>query len=136
MIGKEICARRKRIGLTQRELARLINVKPNTMSQYENGMRKVPLDLLSGVARVLKCTVMDMAYEEMGTAKAPEQDWNTAGNRPSEPPKNEPIFADPLDNEIIALLKDLDQIAKEKVITYMRDQKAITGYYRAVRERG
>ena len=46
------------------------------------------------------------------------------------------VFADPLDNEIVALLKDLDKIAKEKVITYMRDQKVITGYYRAVRERG
>ena len=44
-------------------------------------------------------------------------------------------FADPLDNEIVALLKDLDKVAKEKVITYMRDQKVITGYYRAVRER-
>ena len=68
MIGKEICARRKRMGLTQRELARLVNVKANTMSQYENGMRKVPLDVLAGVARVLKCTVMDLAYEEMGMA--------------------------------------------------------------------
>lgn len=135
MIGKEICARRKRIGLTQRELARLINVKPNTMSQYENGMRKVPLDALAGVARVLKCTVMDLAYEEMGMDETPKVDWDMINTRVAEPKDEVPMFADPLDNEIVALLKDLDQIAKEKVITYMRDQKVITGYYRAVRER-
>ena len=135
MIGKEICARRKRMGLTQRELARLVNVKANTMSQYENGMRKVPLDVLAGVARVLKCTVMDLAYEEMGMAADSSGDLDTGDTRVAEPKDEVPMFADPLDNEIVALLKDLDQIAKEKVITYMRDQKVITGYYRAVRER-
>ena len=134
MIGKEICARRKRMGLTQRELARLVNVKANTMSQYENGMRKVPLDVLAGVARVLKCTVMDLAYEEMGMAADSSVDLDTGDTRVAEPKDEVPMFADPLDNEIVALLKDLDQIAKEKVITYMRDQKVITGYYRAVRE--
>ena len=135
MIGKELCARRKRMGLTQRELARLVNVKANTMSQYENGMRKVPLDVLAGVARVLKCTVMDLAYEEMGMAADSSVDLDTGDTRVAEPKDEVPMFADPLDNEIVALLKDLDQIAKEKVITYMRDQKVITGYYRAVRER-
>lgn len=135
MIGKEIYARRKRIGLTQRELARLINVKPNTMSQYENGMRKVPLDVLGGVARVLKCTVMDLAYEEMGIVGNSIGDWENCNGRLSEPKDEEQTSADPLDNEIVSLLKDLDKIAKEKVIAYMRDQKVITGYYRAVRER-
>ena len=136
MIGKEVVARRKRVGLTQRELARLINVKPNTMSQYESGVRKIPLDVLANVAKVLKCSVMDLAYEEMGIAVAPETEWRITDGRLAEPKEGELMFADPLDNEIVALLKDLDKIAKEKVITYMRDQKVITGYYRAVRERG
>lgn len=136
MIGKEVVARRKRVGLTQRELARLINVKPNTMSQYENGVRKVPLDVLANVAKVLKCSVIDLAYEEMGIAADPETERLITDGRPAEPKEGELMFADPLDNEIVALLKDLDKIAKEKVITYMRDQKVITGYYRAVRERG
>ena len=135
MIGKEVVARRKRVGLTQRELARLINVKPNTMSQYENGVRKIPLDVLANVAKVLKCSVMDLAYEEMGIAVAPETERRITDGRLAEPKEGELMFADPLDNEIVALLKDLDKIAKEKVITYMRDQKVITGYYRAVREK-
>ena len=136
MIGKEVVARRKRVGLTQRELARLINVKPNTMSQYESGVRKIPLDVLANVAKVLKCSVMDLAYEEMGIAVATETERRITDGRLAEPKEGELMFADPLDNEIVALLKDLDKIAKEKVITYMRDQKVITGYYRAVRERG
>ena len=126
MIGKEICARRKRIGLTQRELARLLNVKPNTMSQYESGVRKIPVDVWTDVAKILKCTVVDLAYEEMCIPEEPMSGWEAQGV--------EQVFADPLDNEIVSLLKDLDKVAKEKVITYMRDQKVITDYYRAVRE--
>lgn len=34
--------------------------------------------------------------------------------------------------EIFKLLKDLDKVAKEKVIAYMRDQKSLTVYYSAV----
>ena len=93
MIGKEIIVRRKRMSLTQRELARLINVKSTTMHQYEVGLRKIPLEALGNIAKILQCSPEDLAFE------------------------------------------DLDQIAKEKVITSMRDQKVITGYYRAVRER-
>ncbi|MDO5114902.1 MAG: helix-turn-helix transcriptional regulator [Synergistaceae bacterium] len=135
MIGKEIFERRKRIGLTQRELARLINVKPNTMSQYENGMRKIPIDVLANVAKALRCKVEELAYEEMGVSRNSKQDGETSDVVISMSACDARIFTDPLDNEIIALLKDLDRIAKEKVIAYMRDQKVITLYYRAVKER-
>lgn len=135
VIGKEIFERRKRIGLTQRELARLINVKPNTMSQYENGMRKIPIDVLANVAKALQCKVEELAYEEIGVSRNSKQDGETSDVVISMSACDARIFTDPLDNEIIALLKDLDRIAKEKVIAYMRDQKVITLYYRAVKER-
>ncbi|EXG78625.1 helix-turn-helix domain-containing protein [Cloacibacillus evryensis] len=136
MIGKEIIVRRKRMSLTQRELARLINVKSTTMHQYEVGLRKIPLEALGNIAKILQCSPEDLAFEEFGL---PAPSETTAGDSEIKGSANDDggklIFADPLDNEIVALLKDLDQIAKEKVITYMRDQKVITGYYRAVRER-
>lgn len=136
MIGEEIRMRRMRMGITQRELARLINVKPNTMCQYENGDHKIPLEVLGDIAKILKCSPEDLAFEEFGL---PAPSETTAGDSEIKGSANDDggklIFTDPFDNEIIALLKDLDQIAKEKVITYMRDQKVITGYYRAVRER-
>lgn len=136
MIGKEIVARRKRFDLKQRELARLISVKPTTMHQYEVGLRKIPLDALGKIAKILQCTPADLAYEEFGLPDPSENVEKHSGIKDTNAEVEKSNFADPLDAEIVALLKDLDKIAKEKVITYMRDQKVITGYYRAVRERG
>ena len=135
MIGKEIVARRKRFDLKQRELARLISVKPTTMHQSEVGLRKIPLDALGKIAKILQCTPTDLAYEEFGLSDPSENVEKHSGIKDTNAEVEKSNFADPLDNEIVALLKDLDKVAKEKVITYMRDQKVITGYYRAVRER-
>ena len=40
--------------LTQGELARLLHVKQNTYSQYENGQRQLPLEALITLARYYK----------------------------------------------------------------------------------
>ena len=53
MLGHEIAAMRKRNGLSQRELARLLNIKQNTMSQYERGVRKIPFDTLVNISKIL-----------------------------------------------------------------------------------
>lgn len=37
--------------ITQKELACFLNVKQNTYSQYENGQRQIPLDLLIKLAQ-------------------------------------------------------------------------------------
>ena len=37
--------------LTQRELAEYLHIKQNTYSQYENGQRQIPLDLLVALAK-------------------------------------------------------------------------------------
>jgi len=135
MLGKEIRTRRKRYAISQGELARLINVKPNTMSQYENGTRKIPLDVLANIAKVLKCSVLDLAYEEIGITD-PSSENVTMPKQDIEDGEGADLnFTDPLDEEMVRLLKDLDKIAKEKVIAYMRDQKIITGYYKAVRKK-
>lgn len=36
--------------LTQRELAQYLHIKQNTYSQYENGQRQLPLDVLIALA--------------------------------------------------------------------------------------
>ncbi|MCQ4762467.1 helix-turn-helix domain-containing protein [Cloacibacillus evryensis] len=131
MIGKEIRARRKRFGLTQRVLARMINVRPTTLCQYENGTNEVSFAILRTIAEVLKCSVIDLAYEEFGLVKPAD----AAAKNPNSNDRAETktlSFVDPLDDEIFVLLKDLDQIAKEKVISFMRDQKMITVYFKAV----
>ena len=37
--------------ITQKELAKYLHIKQNTYSQYENGQRQIPLDLLITLAR-------------------------------------------------------------------------------------
>ncbi len=37
--------------ITQSELAAFLHIKQNTYSQYENGQRQVPLDVLISLAR-------------------------------------------------------------------------------------
>lgn len=127
MLGEEIRARRKRLGLTQKALAALINVKPTTMCQYENGTNEMSFAVLKNIAEVLKCSTVDLAYEELGILSDPQADGNgTAENQKAR-------FIDPKDEEFIKLLMDLDAFAKDKVLSYMRDQKALTKYYEILR---
>lgn len=37
--------------ITQKELAKYLNIKQNTYSQYENGQRQLPLDILITLAK-------------------------------------------------------------------------------------
>ena len=37
--------------LTQKQLAEYLHIKQNTYSQYENGHRQIPLDILINLAR-------------------------------------------------------------------------------------
>ena len=46
MLYKRIRDLREDNDLTQAELAKLLHIKQNTYSQYENGKREIPLDTL------------------------------------------------------------------------------------------
>ena len=46
--------------LTQTELARLLSVTPNCMTQWESGTRKPNIVMLKKIATVLKCTADDL----------------------------------------------------------------------------
>ena len=129
MLGKEIRIRRKRLGLTQRALARMINVRPTTLCQYENGTNEMSFAVLRDIAQVLKCSVIDLAYEEFGMPNP--SDLNSINNDDDDGLQD--VYADnsanPLDKEIFILLQDLDDVAKKKVIEFMRDQRVITQYF-------
>ena len=43
--------------LTQIEIARLLNIKQNTYSQYETGKREIPIDLLWKLADYYKTSI-------------------------------------------------------------------------------
>lgn len=40
--------------LTQKEIAEYLHIKQNTYSQYENGQRQLPLDVLISLAKFYK----------------------------------------------------------------------------------
>lgn len=48
---KRIKNLREDADLTQRELAEHLHIKQNTYSQYENGQRQLPLDILVALAK-------------------------------------------------------------------------------------
>lgn len=51
---------RKHAGMTQKELAELVHVKQNTVSQWESGKRQIPSSILPVIAQVLGCTIDEL----------------------------------------------------------------------------
>ena len=103
MLGEEIRARRKRLGLTQKALAALINVKPTTMCQYENGTNEMSFAVLKNIAEVLKCSAADLAYDELGMPRNSEPHASNESGA-AEAIHVEPIFTDQTEAEIVKLL--------------------------------
>ena len=42
--------------ITQKELAEYLHIKQNTYSQYENGQRQLPIDILIALSKYYKVT--------------------------------------------------------------------------------
>lgn len=60
MATKRLRELRERKGLTQEELAKLLNVGRTTVTLWEMGINKPRADTLPKVARALRCTVDDL----------------------------------------------------------------------------
>lgn len=52
-LGQRIADARRSLGLSQKQLAVLVNVEPNTISMYESGGRKPSTDVIVRLARAL-----------------------------------------------------------------------------------
>lgn len=52
-LGEQIKYYRKKAGLTQKELAELLDVAPNTIQQYELGKRQPRLEMINRIAGAL-----------------------------------------------------------------------------------
>ncbi len=55
---------RKQKALTQTQLAKILNVCPNTISQYEKGKREPNIEMLKKIAKTLNCSVDDLINEK------------------------------------------------------------------------
>ena len=62
---------RKQTGITQRQLAEALNVDPTTISQYENGRRSFPIDLLEPACECMGISTrefLDEVFPDTGEA--------------------------------------------------------------------
>ena len=59
-IGKRIQRFRKKKGLTQEQLAEMINMSPNHLSAIERGVYGVKLDTLVQIINCIDCTADDL----------------------------------------------------------------------------
>ena len=60
IIGKRLKEARKRVGISQKELADMIGYKVGTISKYEQGDRLPPYDTLLELSESLKCPLSDL----------------------------------------------------------------------------
>jgi transcriptional regulator with XRE-family HTH domain len=63
-IGTNIKKYRKEKGLTQRELADKLNIATNSLSRYEIGERRPPIDMIEKIAEILNITPIQLMYDE------------------------------------------------------------------------
>ena len=59
-VGKRIQRFRKKKGLTQEQLAEMINMSPNHLSAIERGVYGVKLDTLVQIINCIDCTANDL----------------------------------------------------------------------------
>lgn len=63
-IGEKIKKYRKEKGLTQKELADKLNIATNSLSRYEIGERRPPIDMIEKIAEILNVTPIQLMYDE------------------------------------------------------------------------
>jgi len=62
-LGLAIRRRRDEMGISQERLAEMVGCHRNYVGYLERGEQNVTIDMLSRVAKALKCTVMDLVGE-------------------------------------------------------------------------
>lgn len=128
MIGDEIKRIRKLRGITQRDLAKMVNVKPNTMSQYESGKSEVSFNVLREISNALSCSPLDLAYEELAIDK-PCLSLCTAATDDN---SDEELA---MEQMILDMFKSIDIKCKYKVLEYVREQVIVSNHYKQLKYR-
>ena len=68
-LGLNILALRKAVGKSQLEMAEDLNIKHNTISQYENGVQIPERDILLRIAKYFKITENELIYGDFSNYK-------------------------------------------------------------------
>lgn len=78
--GRRLKNLRKKKNVTQAEIAELLEVSPTTIVNYENGLRKMPLDMVVKVADYCKVSVDSLLGTKNKKTKI-AQSWNANFSR-------------------------------------------------------
>lgn len=62
--GKKLKERRKELGLTQKDLANVLKITSSAVNHYENGNRKINIDMLNKMASCLDISVDELIGNE------------------------------------------------------------------------
>ena len=68
-LGRRIAERRKAVGMTQVELAKVLGIAQQTMAHYEGGTLRVAVALLPPLASTLDLTLEELVGSEAKSAK-------------------------------------------------------------------
>jgi transcriptional regulator with XRE-family HTH domain len=60
ILGESIAARRRTAGMTQEDLAGILDIAPDTLSRMEKGRFSPKMGRLPDIARALHCSVADL----------------------------------------------------------------------------
>lgn len=132
MIGESVRKIRKMRGMTQRELARIINVKPNTLCQYELGKSEISLSVLMEIAEALNCSINDLIYGDLSHADSDDDILALPQNFNSRVAQ---CGFSSIDDKIMSAVKLLDVQRKNKVLEYIRDQLMASDYLKISNKR-
>lgn len=104
-IGNRIKETRKKKGVKQSELAASLNIATITLRQYENGLRKISLDMIVRIAEALDVNPLYLF------ADAPEIGLNITGTT------EEITYV----KSLVSIVDRLNHYGKDKVINYASD---------------
>lgn len=68
-VGKRVKAARKKMGLTQQQLAEITHLEPNHISHIERGLSKGSIQSLASIANALNTTIDALIADSLPTEK-------------------------------------------------------------------
>lgn len=64
LVGRNIVKQRRKLGLSQDQLAERLNIACSSLSRIENGLSSPRFERLEALAKVLECSVADLFRDE------------------------------------------------------------------------
>ena len=111
--GKFIGEQRRQLGMTQKQLARLMMVSDKAVSKWETGISIPDVALLEPLAEILGVTLTELLHgEKMDTDSRRDSDDRASADEKSDHGKQEQDI--PLEERLTALMKDADEVPEDR----------------------